>query len=61
MEEIRTFLGTVQFYRRFVPRVALLAAPMTEKLKKNADLSDWTSVRRRCVASAYVRCVDLFY
>ena len=46
VDEIRTFLGTVQFYRRFVPRIALLAAPMTEKLKKNADLSDWTSVQQ---------------
>ena len=46
VEEIRTFLGTVQFYRRFVPRIALLAAPMTEKLKKGANLSDWTGVQQ---------------
>ena len=34
VKEIRTFLGAVQFYRRFVPRIALLAAPMNEMLKK---------------------------
>ena len=34
IKEIRTFLGAVQFYRRFVPRIALLAAPMHELLKK---------------------------
>ena len=34
VKEIRTFLGAVQFYRRFVPRLALLAAPMNELLKK---------------------------
>ena len=31
--EIRTFLGAVQFYRRFVPRISLLAAPMNSVLK----------------------------
>ena len=30
VDEIRTFLGGVQFYRRFIPRISLLAAPMTE-------------------------------
>jgi hypothetical protein len=46
LEEIRTFLGTVQFYRRFVPRIALLAAPMSEKLKKGANISDWSGVQQ---------------
>ena len=32
--EIRTFLGAVQFYRRFIPRLSLLAAPMNALLKK---------------------------
>ena len=36
VKEIRTFLGAVQFYRRFVPRIALLAAPMNELLKQPA-------------------------
>ena len=34
LAEIRTFLGAVQFYRRFVPRLAFLAAPMNALLKK---------------------------
>ena len=36
VDEIRTFLGAVQFYRRFVPRLSLLAAPMNAMLKKGA-------------------------
>ena len=38
VSEIRTFLGAVQFYRRFIPRLALLAAPMNAMLKKPPDL-----------------------
>ena len=34
VKEIRTFLGAVQFYRRFLPRLSLLAAPMNALLKK---------------------------
>ena len=37
LAEIRTFLGAVQFYRRFVPRLAFLAAPMNALLKKMPD------------------------
>jgi len=37
VKEIRTFLGAVQFYRRFVPRLAMLAAPMNTLLKKYPD------------------------
>ena len=36
VKEIRIFLGAVQFYRRFVPRIAMLAAPMNELLRKAA-------------------------
>ena len=32
--EVQTYLGAVNFYRRFVPRIALLAAPMSAMLKK---------------------------
>ena len=37
VKEVRQFLGAVQFYRRFVPRLALLAAPMNLLLKKLPD------------------------
>ena len=40
VKEIRTFLGAVQFYRRFVPRIAMLAAPMNELLKKQTNPND---------------------
>ena len=46
VEEIRTFLGAVQFYRRFIPRISLLAAPMNEKLRKGADMKDLTGVKQ---------------
>ena len=34
--EVKSFLGAVQFYRRWVPHLATLAAPLTDLLKKNA-------------------------
>ena len=37
IKEVRTFLGAVQFYRRFVPRLALLSAPMNALLKNYPD------------------------
>ena len=48
VEEIRTFLGAVQFYRRFIPRLSLLAAPMTSMLKKDAKSTPeaWEGVRQ---------------
>ena len=48
VEEIRTFLGAVQFYRRFVPRISLLAAPMIEMLRKSPDpkKATWDGVRQ---------------
>ena len=30
-------MGVVQFYRRFVPRIAMLSAPMNNMLKKHKD------------------------
>ena len=50
IEEIRTFLGTVQFYRRFIPRIALLGSPMTDMLKKGAVAKEgFTSTQREAV------------
>lgn len=51
VEEIRTFLGAVQFYRRFVPRISLLAAPMVELLRSKPDPkktgpNPWEGVRQ---------------
>ena len=47
LEEIRTFLGAVQFYRRFIPRLSLMAAPMTEMLKKNPSPEKATATALR--------------
>lgn len=47
VEEIRSFLGAVQFYRRFIPRIALMATPMNEMLRKKPDptKTSWQAVR----------------
>ena len=37
VKEVRIFLGVVNFYKRFIPRLALLAAPMNALLKKYPD------------------------
>ena len=34
MDEVRVYLGAVNFYRRFVPRMAMMATPLTNMTKK---------------------------
>ena len=49
VDEIRTFLGSVGFYRRFIPRLGMLAAPMHDGLKKGAKL-DLAAIAEACEA-----------
>jgi hypothetical protein len=35
LQEIQVFLGLVNFYRRFLPRVAVTLLPLTDALKGN--------------------------
>lgn len=35
-KELKSFLGTVSYYRRFIPRFAHIAKPLTSKLRGNA-------------------------
>ena len=37
VQELRVFLGMANYYQRFVPRFAHLAAPLTELLRKDAQ------------------------
>ena len=35
IEEARVYLGAVNFYRRFIPKIGMLARPITDMLRKN--------------------------
>ena len=48
-DEARTYLGSVNFYRRFVPRIAMLAKPLTDMLKKDS-VYDPEAVRQAVTA-----------
>ena len=43
--EILSYLGGVNFYRRFIPRIALLSKPLTDALKKKAGHVDPEGIR----------------
>ena len=41
-KQLRSFLGLVSFYRMFIPKLADLTSPLTDKLKKNSkDTLEW--------------------
>ena len=42
VNEIRVFMGLVNFYRRFIPNLARLAAPLTGLTKKNVEFQ-WSA------------------
>ena len=64
-QEVLTFLGMVNFYRRFVPRMGLLAKPLTDMLKKGGKF-DPNACEQACQAiknylgSADVLSVPIF-
>ena len=41
--ELRSFLGLVQFFRRFIPQFSLRAAPLTSLTQKGSSIKDWNS------------------
>ena len=41
INELRSFLGTVGYYRKFINNFAMLAAPLNKLLKKNVSFT-WT-------------------
>ena len=50
VKELQVFLGSVNFYRRFIPDFADLTQPLTHLLKKGA-LWDWTEARHTAFLS----------
>ena len=44
MKEVRSFLGLVGYYRRFIENFSKIAKPLTSLLEKNADFI-WTDER----------------
>ena len=44
--EIRSFLGLVRYYRRFIEDFSRLAVPMTRLTRRGSSLSGLTCVRR---------------
>lgn len=41
--EVRSFLGLVQFFRRFIARFSEIAVPLTNLTKKNQSIGKWDS------------------
>ena len=39
--EVRSFLGLLQFFRRFIPKFSEVAAPMTHLTKKDQGIEKW--------------------
>ena len=39
--DLRSFLGLLQFFRRFIPKFAQIAAPLTDLTKKDRGLHKW--------------------
>ena len=39
--EVRSFLGLLQFFRRFIPKFSEVAAPMTNLTKKDQGIEKW--------------------
>ena len=64
VDEIRTYLGSVGFYRRFIPRLGVLATPMHGALKKGAKLdhkeiaASFAAVNEYLVSDAVIKPPD---
>jgi len=67
-KQLRSFLGLVSFYRKFVPNLATISAPLTDMLKKNCreplvfsseQIESFNSVKRSLTKDPVLRIPDL--
>ena len=56
--EIRTFLGAVAFYRRFVPRLSMLQVPMTAVIKASEKIEGRAKQRGRLRGGGYIMSAE---
>ena len=61
--ELRSFLGMINYYHKFIPRMAILAGPLNELLRKDVEWR-WGSLEedsfndlKRAVTTAPVLCI----
>ena len=57
IEEARSYLGAVNFYRRFIPRIGLMATPITNMLK-TSGVYDQEAVEVAVKAAASEETMD---
>ena len=58
-KELRSFLGTISFYRRFIPHLADLTASLNEMLKKySSNTLNWSDEQIKCFEELKVKLMS---
>ena len=59
-KQIRSFLGMVGFYRRFIPNFSAIAIPLTDLTKKNSPnkISEWNESHEKAFTTLKQRLVN---
>ena len=56
-KQLQSFLGSVNYYRKFIPRMSDIAVPLYDLIKKNVTY-DWTKEHQKAFDPCYqpLRC-----